>query len=807
MHDQLPYRVIGALDTETTNIDDGFGVTGAFVSLYQLGTTEAELTDITPENVRELVPVELYREYEGVKRRLMAVGMQALGRYVPVIAVHNLSFDMHPLSTIIGEWNETHGTRMLAKSPQKPITIALKNGGKPFLVFWDTLGFSGMGLEKMGASCGFEKGTGEWDYSRVRAPQTALEPIEEDYAKRDIWALMAWLGWYLRRTPEVSADELGFRVTTKTGAVRAKRRALIEPLRGKGMKKTVGRYWHEANQSEKMADDDFLFTVQACTRGGFVFCASENAGKAYKDVYAFDAASQHPAQMVSHRYPVGFSEASREMLDLDAELVSRVTPDQVVNAWDKPFPVAFCACFEFTGLRPKLGTVYEENGVYPLAWARFHTVSGDERDAEADGMRRDMGYCDTVEGSCSHAFGKLERAERCRLYLTELGYWEVCQAYDWDGCFAVHGYETARFSKPTDFSVLSVLEFYQRKNRIKQVRKAYYSGDFAEASKLAEDCLPDYLVREIADGEDVERDLEEFYMGSKADLNGLFGIEATNEAKRDLVLTEDGIQYTGLEGAGNLPKMTKAWYQFGQRIVGWSRVAQHIVLQGLSRCCEDVINGDTDSIKVSGIDRERAKSFLESYGNALDRAKTRVMERVRRCFPSRYDELKGIGHYELESVYPRFYSAWNKSYCARDNEGRYHITLAGVPTDRRNADNGSLEDVCADLERQGMTFQQVCGCVLGYNATYSPKITKLNMRTLPKWASRFEGTVTDWRGDTWSVSAPRAIGIAPMAKTVGGFSNSDNRENAKRTARNNSHLMIEPHTLSWKDGRAWLLQR
>lgn len=803
--DERPWRIVAALDTETTNVDDGFGNVSAFTALYQIGHLRVPIEDVTPDNVRDACTIGLFRDDDSAWREVLRIAGEHAHECVPVVCVHNLGFDMHAVAGKLLAFQERGSVRVLAKTPQKPISIALKSDDRTVLVIWDTLLFSGMGLAKMGEACGFEKGVGEWDYGLIRAPQTALTVDEEDYAKRDIWALFCWLSWYLKTNPVIQPDDLGRFACTKTGAVRVKRRRLLEGLRGVGAKKTVGEHWHAQNEREKLDDDDMLFTVQACTRGGFTFCASAHAGAVFSEVHAFDAKSQHPAQMVSHLYPVGFTAAPREVLDVDARAVLAVTPERILDRWACPFPVAFCVRFDFLNLRPKRGSLYERHGIHPLAYARIkHAKHREGRDDEADAQREAQGYADQAPDGCEHAFGKVISAPIVTLYLTELGLWEVGQAYEWDAMHAVDGYETARFVRPTDTSILSVLEFYKRKDAIKHIRKLWYSGSIDDAAGACEGVLPDYIAADMREGVDVSDDLESYYMGSKADLNGLFGIEATNEAKRDMVLDENGIEYTGCEGAANLPKSAKAWYQFGQRIVGWSRIAQHLVMQGLEPHCTAIINGDTDSVKVSGLDREAARAFLDRFGRAIDAGKHETMVRVRRAFPDRFDDLEGIGHYELEAVYPQFYSAWNKSYCVRDEAGRYHITLAGVPSGKRApGEHDSLEDFAEALHDRMCDFQAVCGCILGYNTTISADITKLRQRSIPHFASRWQGTVRDWRGDTYRVDAPAAVGLAPLAKTIGGTGNPDNLRNALYTGENNPHLMTESHLLYWgKDGAA-----
>ena len=803
--DDRPWRIVAALDTETTNVDDGFGNVSAFTSLYQIGHLYMPIEDVTPDNVRDACFIGLFRDDDSAWREVLRIAGEHASECVPVVCVHNLGFDMHAVAGKLLAFQERGSVRVLAKTPQKPISIALKSDDRTVLVIWDTLLFSGMGLAKMGEACGFEKGVGEWDYGLIRAPQTALTDDEEDYAKRDIWALFCWLSWYLKTNPVIQPDDLGRFACTKTGAVRVKRRRLLEGLRGAGSKKTVGEHWHAQNEREKLDDDDMLFTVQACTRGGFTFCASVHAGAVFTDVHAFDAKSQHPAQMVSHLYPVGFTAAPREVLEADARAVLAVTPERVLDRWACPFPVAFCARFDFLNLQPKRGSLYERHGIHPLAYARIkHAKHREGRDDEADAQREAQGYADQAPDGCEHAFGKVISTPSVTLYLTELGLWEVGQAYEWDAMHAVDGYETARFVRPSDMSILSVLEFYKRKDAIKRIRQLWYSGAIDDAAGACDGILPDYIAADMREGIDVSDDLESYYMGSKADLNGLFGIEATNEAKRDMVLDENGIEYTGCEGAANLPRASKAWYQFGQRIVGWSRIAQHLVMQGLEPYCTAIINGDTDSIKCAGLDRDAARAFLGRYGRAVDAGKHETMSRVKRAFPDRFDELEGIGHYELEAVYPQFYSAWNKSYCVRDEAGRYHITLAGVPSGKRSpGEHDSLEDFAEALHDKLCDFQAVCGCILGYNTTISADITKLRQRTIPRFASRWRGKVRDWRGDAYEVDAPAAIGLAPLAKTIGGTGNPDNLKNALYTGENNPHLMTESHLLYWgKDGTA-----
>ena len=239
MKQRKPYRVIGAYDSETTNLDIN-GEHIAFPILHQLGLLDGTtITDITPQNVEEHIHIELYRHTLDLHARLDEL-VSAESAYVPVILCHNLAFDMYGLSS----WLSRQNVRVLAKSARKPITFTIcDDNNNPRLVIWDTLIFSQQGLERMGKDCGYSKGVGEWDYDLIRTPNTELTMSELDYAKRDIYTLITWLSWWLRRNPDIEPEKLGLNVVTKTGVVRERRRVRFSDLKGLKHRKKVGHYW------------------------------------------------------------------------------------------------------------------------------------------------------------------------------------------------------------------------------------------------------------------------------------------------------------------------------------------------------------------------------------------------------------------------------------------------------------------------------------------------------------------------------------------------------------------------------------
>lgn len=792
----LEYRLIGAYDSETTNYISKSGQKRAFPILHQLGILDTTIDRITADNVKAHTTIELYRHSVDLFARLDELSEIDHG-FVPVLACHNLSFDIQALSYYLDQRRDN--VRVLAKSCRKPISITITDdSNNPRLVIWDTLQFSMKGLSRMGNECGFPKLVGSWDYDLIRTPETPLTVNEIEYAKHDIYTLLAWLGYWTAKNPDIDYTRLGLNIVTKTGVVREKRRVRFYKAKGIRHKHNAGEYWYLHNKANRPKTDDELFTMVACTRGGFTFTANSAAHKVYdldtsRAVFGFDAASMHPAQMVSHRYPVKFHSASCEALQIAFDLIRDTSLDDVLCNWAKPFNTAILGCYEFTNLRPKHGSIYERFGIFPLASARFRSVrefelntdNQDSQEFTADMEKR--GYKDQAVNP-HYAFGKLVSCDSCRLYVTELTLWEMSRCYEWDSVKAIHGYITGRFERAADYSVISVMQFYKAKNEFKKAMREYaQKATITNGETLFALGIPEFLVKQLQDGTASYDDINLTYKGLKADLNSLFGIEATNEYRRDTIIDDAGIAYTGEFGICNAPRTSKACYQFGQRIVGWSRIVQICVMELIAPYVVQIINGDTDSIKVLACQNDLPviQSRMLMFGQYLDRAKVDCCTRVKCGYPSLFDSLDGIGHYELEFIARQFCALWNKAYIV-GNETGYHITMAGVPTK-------GLEDMLS-----GEPFDYVCNKVLGYNCTISPDLTNLTQHSIPEWATLFNETITDYLGKTAHVCEPASICIYPMAKTIGDTDKPENARNADIAISNNASVDLTPRLVYGK---------
>lgn len=287
-----------------------------------------------------------------------------------------------------------------------------------------------------------------------------------------------------------------------------------------------------------------------------------------------------------------------------------------------------------------------------------------------------------------------------------------------------------------------------------------------------------------------------------------FGINASNEYRRDTVLASSGIEYQGEFGICNQPKNPKVWYQYGQRIVGWSRIAQMCVMRLVEPYAKAIINGDTDSIKilVDGKDREKVDDALKRLHDGIDKAKEYILSRVKAVYPRHYDELRDIGHYECEFAVDRFCASWNKAYCTHDigKDGKRHFafTLAGIPTRRRESKNQSfigLNGLADRLYALGWSYEDICNVFLGYNTTYAHDVIKLNARKFPEWGAITYMQVEDYKGDISMVAEPHALALYPMSKTVNDTLSSENTVNM-RYAQSNNPKVSTGKTLVYSQG-------
>lgn len=798
------YKVMACYDTETTN---DAATASSFFMCYQLSVLRdhtVPLNTITNENVNELLEITIDRDYKDVYRRFdrLAEYGKANG-IVPVVMVHNLAFDMYSLVPYIN----AHDYDSCSKSTSKPLTISIMEDGKPVLVFWDTLSFWGKGLGKLGNECRYPKLSGCWDYGVYRTPDTPLTDMEMAYAREDVVVPWAYMGYFTRLNPELDESRFACEILTKTSCVRYKsnkRCGGIHVTNGNGKDKTTGYMWRMNNRKQKPRSNNELELMHSVSRGGFTYCARDTAGQVFHSadgmhVLKYDANSMHICHALAHYVPSEYRPCSARKLIESFIKTSKITTKQVIARYDNPFPVKYYGVFKFENVRLKAGSVFERDGISTFASSRFaigklnpneDLIEENEGGYAFNAKLEEMGYRDTASEDALFAFGKFYGAKECVLLLNEMSTWEFVQQFEFDSVEAVaDGYATGKTLPASDKSLLSFNNFYKAKTEFKKLKNAYEDGTCYDMD--FPDFVPEYLAAAMKEQDpEIRVDVEAFYMSVKSELNALYGIEATNEAKNKILLTDDGFIVGEYEGIDGLPDFPKAWYQYGSHIVGWSRIHQILFMQLLAGKTEHFICGDTDSHKLyTRCTDDEILAALKPLHDACDRSIEKCTRRARGR--KEWYPMKGLGWYECEGEVEAFSAAWNKAYIQLHN-GTVDITMAGIPCDARihledgTTVNHSYNAAANWYYSHGSTFDEVASLFIGYNVFIGNTITGLNSRKAPKWGEMDE-----------RYGQPCAIYLYEMNKAIGSTMTLENHVNALYAKRNNPMVNTENVLLDW----------
>lgn len=790
------YKVMACFDTETTNDSER---KTAFAITYQLSILRNHLTkvsDINNDNVNDLIDITIDRYFDDVCERFNQLMMYGKANgIVPVVMVHNLSFEIWILSSYLNKF-EVSGC---SKSTVKPLTIIINENGEPRLVFWDTLSFWGKSLETLGDECKYPKLSGCWDYSKFRTPETPLTDMELAYAREDVVVPWAYLGYYMRLNPELDEHELAHKLLTKTSTVRYKSMKRCGNYRINN--KTTSFMWTKQNRAETPKSDYELELMHSASRGGFTYCAAEHASKVFHksgkyNILKYDANSMHICHALAHKVPTNYREYRPYNIMKAFEHTISLSMWDVLDSYSRPFVYSYFARFRFTNVRLKEDTVFGRNRISTFASSRFGKlnvcqgiVDENEGGVAFNKHLESIGWHDWASDDAIFLLGKFYGASECVLILNELSSWEFAQQFDYDSVECIgNGYMTGKATYATDKSVLSFNEFYKNKTIFKKMKGAYENGsDIGDHP----DFVPDYLFNGMRSHDpSVKQDVETFYLSVKAELNALYGIEATNEAKNQILIGKEGLYLGDYQGIEGLPNYPKAWYQYGSHIVGWSRIHQMLFMMLIDRAADAFICGDTDSHKIYTChDQDTIERLLEPLHDACDRAIDECTKRAREI--KEWFPMNGLGWYECEGYCDAFAASWNKSYIQLSH-GEIDITMAGVPCNNKfrlsNGEivNHSYNALANKWYNDGKSFDDIANLLVGYNVRIAHDITGLNQRKLPEW-----GAIDKTYGE------PSAIYIHKMHKIIGNTMSDENNMNSINALANNPNVNVSDVLIDW----------
>lgn len=747
-------RVVAALDTETTIIHTSAGARSVPVTFQVLWTGGKTLEECEIDTLT----CNLFRVQDDLASNLAPIVRDGIkGAYIPVIAIHNLAYDLRFLMAYIqAAYAGGYRVTCCFKSSIKPLTVTISQGRTPRLIFWDTLTFSGMGLARMGKACKWEKLTGSWDYTKSRHAQTPLTDNEIAYAQGDCYTLLAWLKYWMSLNPEIDKGLLGLRVLTKTSVVRTKCRTIAESVkiptkRGK-LTSVFYEYLKVCKTQLPPTEADYKLMIRS-TSAGWTFTASRGAGRAWNNVYKYDATSMHPSHMVSHYYPQFFEILEdKEKARFVFSTVCGKPVENVLSNWLRPFEYAFNARVRFKNVRMKKGSLFLRDGVGLHSQAIFSNYESRFDDLDDESSNRefnainDSGYRNVITNPL-YEFSKVVECDEMIISLNELNAWVMAQVYEWDSFEVLEMSASADFKRVPEYVNLSVATMLERKAYVKKLMRGI---ELERPEWIPENAYS--ALQNDPDGEEAKA----FYMLVKADLNSLYGMFATNEFKQRIEYDGDynTFEYAGLSGFENSPKTPKAWYQFGMRIAAFSRLQQCIALilldnAGIIQC---MVNGDTDSFAfqaVTGKTHEDIARTLTPLHDAITRS-------IGFINGDRASIFYGLGLYEVDCEPDLYCAVANKRYAYTTDNGAYvHVASAGVPIT-------SVERALRFEMERDSNFSRCVIKTLGYEVEYVGSLSGTKARVIPEWGEVLaqDEICEDHLGNLYVYPAGTCTGIA-----------------------------------------------
>ena len=218
------------------------------------------------------------------------------------------------------------------------------------------------------------------------------------------------------------------------------------------------------------------------------------------------------------------------------------------------------------------------------------------------------------------------------------------------------------------------------------------------------------------------------YRQAKAKNNGIYGMEATDPIKPELIYNGETIDMPLLDDAtvGRLydEYTKKAWipYSWGVWTTALARYELHRGMWAISddpsgAGCWDLVYWDTDSLKYVGDHDEALRKLNLSYIKRSRSNKGFASD------PSGEEHFLGV--FEKEETYKRFITWGAKKYAYEYEDGEPHVTIAGVNKEigaEELKEKGGL-----DALKAGFKFKKAGGTESVYNDTVPAEYQNMNI--------------------------------------------------------------------------------
>lgn len=529
----------------------------------------------------------------------LMIVMNKISRYynlnenrIMIIYVHNLAFEFQFIRKRF-DW-----LNIFALEKRKPVKCKTIDGIE-FRCSYILSGYSLENLAKQLNKYKCEKLVGDLDYKLLRHSKTTLTEKELSYCINDCMIIVCYIQELIERLGDITKIPL-----TKTGFVRryCRNSCLYDN------EKDNEKYHKYRNLMNSMKlDAETYKQLKQAFAGGFTHASPFYSRETVENVDSFDETSAYPYAMVSEEFPM--SSAERIEIENDEDFKKNLS--------------LYCCLFdiEFENIEP---LVYYENYI-------SKSKCLDLEDYEENN-------------------GRIVRASRLKLTVTEQDYFIIRKMYEWDNMTITNFKRFRKAYLPRDF-VLSVLQLYKDKTELKDI--------------------PEKVVE---------------YQVSKENVNACYGMLVTDICRDEIIYNANE------EWFANKPNIQDAidsynksvkrfmFYAWGVWVTAYARKN---LFSAILEFEDDYVYSDTDSVK--GINIKNHLEYFEEYNN-------NVIEKLKRaciiqkipfemtCPKNIHGKSKQLGIWEHETkdnIYKKFKTLGAKRYMV-EQKGKISITVSGL---------------------------------------------------------------------------------------------------------------------------------
>lgn len=498
--------------------------------------------------------------------------------------VHNLSYEWSFIKCHFA-WE-----KVFAIEERKVIT-ANWNG----IQFRDTLALTNKKLEKVAKDydTGLDKLTEVYNYDLPMSQLTPLKLCQLAYCINDVQILSRFFRNHLKPT----YLDKGYKIPlTMTGIVRDDLKRHFKSTLSKKEKDDWKRKIYRGYPTEK----EYSLVMRWVYRGGYVHANATYSGDLITDpMGSMDFKSSYPAVMLHNKFPLRFIKKDKRYFYYIRNK----------RKWMKEH--AFYGTFTFYRIKAKTAhTIESSNKILVQEKAKFDN-------------------------------GRLSRAEKVTVCLTEQDWLIYQRFYEWDLCIC-EGFRISKKEPLPHWMKDLILKYYFKKST---------------------------LPKDTVD-----------YMLSKMQLNALYGMFCTGLYDTSLEWDNDIHQFEEVSKNKTYEDLIK-----GQILTPWVGIwvtayARYNILSLMHKVGSyDAIYGDTDSIKYRGILRNQY--IFDAYNDKMERANKNM-------YVGEYDRsiFKDLGKMDYEGKSYRFMANGAKRYIHTDliyKDGKAKLktvcTIAGLP--------------------------------------------------------------------------------------------------------------------------------